>query len=285
MPEEFKLSGELGAAGLKVPLGWFAIVSGPMALDGWVDANLGHYVGVGFLTMLLAVLVSGAAVGFLARYAHCRSEIFLIKAGVAVAVLTYGVNWAVFLSCQSELGSPGLFAYLLNPLNAFTGLTYMLTTETYTWFGWAPPAALRVIGWLAELLFWVLLGGLWASRNALNRKLYCEQCKCFAVSEEPTTFLSLTEDAEHREAVMQAQFLSRGLRVERVGPSFPASFALCLQRCKGCASSVGLHIALRTHQGAKTKLQDVSPLYLLNGAERKKLEQVSKQSEWKGSSG
>ena len=48
MPQEYKLSGELGAAGLKVPLGCFVIVSGPMALDGWVDATLGHYVGVGF---------------------------------------------------------------------------------------------------------------------------------------------------------------------------------------------------------------------------------------------
>ena len=284
MAQEYKLSGELGTAGLKVPLGWFAITSGPMALDGWVDANLGHYVGVGFLTMLLAVLVSGASVGFLARWSHCRSERFLIKAGIAVAVLTYGVNWAVFLSCQSGLGTPGVLAYLLNPLNAFTGLSYVYVTETYTWLGWAPPGALRVLGWLGELLIWILLGGLWASRNALSRKLYCEACQCFAVSEEPTTFLSLTEDVEHREAVMRAEFLSRGLRVERVGPSFPASFALCLQRCRGCASSVGLHLALRTHQGGKTKLQDVSPLFSLNGAERKKLDQISKQSEWKGGS-
>ena len=285
MPQEYKLSGELGAAGLKVPLGWFVIVSGPMALDGWVDATLGHYVGVGFLTMLFAVLVSGAAVGFLARWAHCRSELFLIKAGIAVAVLTYGINWAVFLSAQSDLGSPGVFAYLLNPINAFTGLKYVFATESYTLFGWAPPGALRVIGWVGELLVWILLGGLWASRNALSRKLYCEQCQCFAISEEPKTFLSLTEDSEHREAVMKAAFLTGDVRVERVGPSFPASFALCLQRCRGCSTTVGLHLALRTNHGGKTKLQDVSPLYVLTGGELKKLGQVQGQAEWKGQSG
>lgn len=284
MPREYKLSGELGEAGLKVPLGWFAATALPMALDGWVDAALGNYAGSGIITMLASVLVSGAAVGFLSRRSQCRSPEFLVKAGLIVAILSYGVNWAVFLSAQTELGSPGVFAYLLNPLNAFKGLRYMLFTESYTLFGWSPPAALRVVGWLLECLLWLGLGGLWAARNALSRKLFCESCASFAVSEEPTTFLSLTEDAEHRERLMRGEFLSQGLKVMRVGPTFPASFALCVQRC-GCGKGLGLHIALRTVEKGRVKRQDVSPLYELNSVEQAKLQSIAKQKEWTGQSG
>ena len=286
MPQEYKLSGEIGDAGLKVPLGLLAVVSVPMALDGLVDAHLGHFMGVGLITMLASVLVSGTALGFLARWSHCRSPKFLLKAATIVAVLSYGVNWSAFLSAQPGLGDHGLLAYLLNPLNAFTGIKFMMTTETYTWFGWSPPIALRVVGWLGELVIWVLFCGVWASRNALNRKLYCERCRCFAVPEEPETFISLTEDAAHREAVMSAEFLSTDLKVERVGPSFPASFALCLQRCRGCSDSVGLYLSLRTlSSGDTVRLQEVSPLYTLGAKELKKLGRIGKQVEWKGKSG
>jgi len=285
MPQEYKLSGEIGDAGLKVPLGLLAAVSVPMALDGLVDAHLGNFVGTGLITMLLSVLVSGTALGFLARWSHCRSPQFLMKAATIVAVLSYGINWSAFLSAQSGLGDHGLLTYLLNPLNAFMGIKFMLTTETYTWFGWSPPMALRVVGWLGELVIWVLLCGVWASRNALNRKLYCEDCGCFAAPDEPETFIRLTEDSAHREAVMNADFLSTDLKVERVGPGFPASFALCLQRCRGCSDSVGLHLSLRTlTSGDKVRLQEVSPLYLLNSKELKKLGRIGKQAEWKGKS-
>ena len=64
MPQEYQPSGALGSAGLKVPLGWFFAISLPMALDGWVDGVFGNYIGVGFLSLFLAVLVSGAAAGF-----------------------------------------------------------------------------------------------------------------------------------------------------------------------------------------------------------------------------
>ena len=95
MPQEYQPSGALGSAGLKVPLGWFFAISLPMALDGWVDGVFGNYIGVGFLSLFLAVLVSGAAAGFLARWSHCRSPAFLVKAGLVVVTLGYGVNWAV----------------------------------------------------------------------------------------------------------------------------------------------------------------------------------------------
>ena len=100
-----------------------------MALDGWVDGVFGNYIGVGFLSLFLAVLVSGAAAGFLARWSHCRSPAFLVQAGLVVVTLGYGVNWAVFLSSQPELGDHGVLTFLLNPMNAYTGLAHMLTTE------------------------------------------------------------------------------------------------------------------------------------------------------------
>ena len=71
----------------------------------------------------------------------------------------------------------------------------------------------------AGVLVWLGLGGLWAGRNALNRKFYSEKRQCFAISEEPTLFLSLTEDKDYREALMQAEFLDGKLEVVRVGPS------------------------------------------------------------------
>ena len=165
-----------------------------------------------------------------------------------------------------------MLTFLLNPMNAYTGLAYMLTTESYAWFGWTPPAALRVIGWLLEFLVWLGLGGLWAGRNALNRKFYSEKRQCFAISEEPTLFLSLTEDKDYREALMQAEFLDGKLEVVRVGSEFPASFAVCVQRCRDYPMEAAVHLALRLNQGGKVKQQDVSPLYLLDAKGQKTLE-------------
>ena len=282
MPQEYQPSGALGSAGLKVPLGWFCAISLPMALDGWVDGVFGNYIGVGFLSLLLAVLVSGAAAGFLARWSHCRSPAFLVKAGLVVVTLGYGVNWAVFLSNQPELGDHRVLTFLLNPMNAYTGLAHVLTTESYAWFGWTPPAALRVIAWLLEFLVWLGLGGLWAGRNALNRKFYSEKRQCFAISEEPTLFLSLSEDKDYREALMQGEFLDGKLEVVRVGPEFPASFAVCVQRCREYSTEAAVHLALRLNQGGKVKQQDVSPLYLLDAMGEKALDKIARQAEWVG---
>ena len=144
------------------------------------------------------------------------------------------------------------------------------------------PAALRVIGWLLEFLVWLGLGGLWAGRNALNRKFYSEKRQCFAISEEPTLFLSLTEDKDYREALMQAEFLDGKLEVVRVGSEFPASFAVCVQRCRDYPMEAAVHLALRLNQGGKVKQQDVSPLYLLDAKGQKTLEKIARQAEWQG---
>ena len=129
--------------------------------------------------------------------------------------------------------------------------------------------------WVAAgVLVWLGLGGLWAGRNALNRKFYSEKRQCFAISEEPTLFLSLTEDKDYREALMQAEFLDGKLEVVRVGSEFPASFAVCVQRCRDYPMEAAVHLALRLNQGGKVKQQDVSPLYLLDAKGQKTLRKL-----------
>ena len=86
MPQEYQPSGALGSAGLKVPLGWFR----DFAANGarWLGRRgIWQLCRVGFLSLFLAVLVSGAAAGFLARWSHCRSPAFLVKAGLVVVTL------------------------------------------------------------------------------------------------------------------------------------------------------------------------------------------------------
>lgn len=280
MPSLHSHSEQLGESALRVPLGWFFLASIPMALDGWVDAVLGNYVAAGLVTLLVSVLVSGAAVGFLARRTRCRSPAFLLKSGLIVSLLAWGVHWAFFLNAQETLVSPGVAAYLLNPVNVARGVSHMLTIESYTWFSWSPPAFLRVLAWIVELVLWVALGGLWAARNALERTLFCEKCGVFAQPQPVDTFLSLTEDAALRESVMQAEFLDRELKVFRVSDRFPASFALCIKACQKCSETMGVHIALRTAAGGRVKMQDVSPLFSVTGDGQRRLKRIASLPLW-----
>ena len=252
-----------------------------MALDGWVDGVFGNYIGVGFLSPLPRGAGKRSSGGFLARWSHCRSPAFSREGGSGGGHTRVRRELGGFLKQSAGARRSSNLTFLLNPMNAYTGLAYMLTTESYAWFGWTPPAALRVIGWLLEFLVWLGLGGLWAGRNALNRKFYSEKRQCFAISEEPTLFLSLTEDKDYREALMQAEFLDGKLEVVRVGSEFPASFAVCVQRCRDYLMEA-VHLALRLNQGGKVKQQDVSPLYLLDAKGQKTLEKIARQAEWQG---
>ena len=135
MPQEYQPSGALAQL---VKSHWAAAISLPMrSMAGSMGYLAWHRSR--FPLALLAVLVSGAAAGFLARWSHCRSPAFR-EGGLVVVTLGYGVNWAVFLSSQPELGDHRVLTFLLNPMNAYTGLAHMLTTESYAWFGWTPPA-------------------------------------------------------------------------------------------------------------------------------------------------
>ena len=130
----------------------------------WADGVFGNYiVGLASSLLFLAVLVSIKRAGF------WRDGLIVVRqpsregAGLVVVTLGYGVNWAVFLSSQPELGDHRVLTFLLNPMNAHTGLAWRCSRpKIMLSFGWTPPAALRVnSGWRGAWYGWtgVILGG------------------------------------------------------------------------------------------------------------------------------
>lgn len=237
-------SGKLGNAPWMMPL-----IGLPLLL---VTSLVYSYIAVyspvvGYLTILVLfgyVFVNGLLLGWLARLSRCRSERFVMLAGLGGGLFALYFSWvefevALFNRYADGGESVATIDVLLSPAVVWTGASLIAQEGWYSVFGGTPSGIVLWLIWLVEAAI-IVFGTMMLTSVAIGREVFCEGCGAWCKTAESRR-LQVDREFTRRpvESIAHDELMALP---EQKGKAFPHVVAEVM-RCDRCKATTALRFA------------------------------------------